>query len=783
MKKKNVENSKILSTQDINVSSRVMVQLSAESMPSLYEAIVEFITNIDDSYERLANERNEKNWKGDCRIEYDLGGIKNSTFISFKDRAEGMDYETLKNNFGVYGERQSGKASRGEAGRGAKDAAYIGDVTVESIFNDKYSKIKIQSAPRKLITYNKNDKVQNIHRKQIGTKKNGTKVTLEIPSDKKRYHTKPKDLLEKIPQHFALQKILEDGNNNLNIEFQPSPKEKAQKLIYKPPEGKLERDLEFTLKNYEKYFGDDAKVIFKVFKSDQPLDTATHEDKRFRHWGICVMGKKAIHEKSLLSPDLDSQPEGKKYFGILKTNLFNALSADFDECRKKGKPHPEYNPEPVIDLKRIDGVNYKHPAIKDLFRIPREEIKKLILKDKAEAGDKEIENKETKKILDDLGKICADLMEDLYEEENPDVDGIDVDVNKWLVIPPKSKIYTGEKRYIYAYTKKESLKAGLDTAFIRTNSPENLEIIESISKFKISKRNKKLIFFKFLVEGLSPKENINLSVYQIEKNICTSSKITVLQEANRNFKEDIEFEKEKYSVKLKRSRNIKIFAKVPDIVEEDLEAKIFNKNSDNVKVQGKLIFKIFRKTNFAIGNLTLIGDKISQGNEINIQINDKIVPLYIDVTPKEEKEDDDQSKFKIQIVKRDFGKTRYQWHYTNPNHLMIAGEHEQVKRYLGKKDDDYPGQNTTAFKCLLAEIISESMVIKRMTLNSRYDPATYENIIKNGSVEDIINNLSYRIEDEKNLFLTKIHERCVKDGILKEEIRKVSSLNIESQIN
>ena len=65
--------------------------------------------------------KNEKKWKGDCRIEYDLGGIKNNTNLIVKDRAEGMDYERLEKNFGEYGEKQSGKANRGDAGRGAKD--------------------------------------------------------------------------------------------------------------------------------------------------------------------------------------------------------------------------------------------------------------------------------------------------------------------------------------------------------------------------------------------------------------------------------------------------------------------------------------------------------------------------------------------------------------------------------------------------------------------------------------------------------------------------------------
>ena len=321
--------------------------------------------------------------------------------------------------------------------------------------------------------------------------------------------------------------------------------------------------------------------------------------------------------------------------------------------------------------------------------------------------------------------------------------------------------------------KKLVWKSGHQHAFIKTKDKENLIIIENKALYKKSKRNKKLIYFRFQIKGGVPKENVELQVYQTEKNICTSANISILQDKNREFQNDIEFEKEKYNVKQYKSRNIKIFAKVPDLISKNTEAKIFNANPDNIKVIGKVIFEPFRKTNYAVGILKISGDRISKLNEITIQLNEKMVTTYVDVLYKEE-EDDDKSQFQITIEKRDFGKTRYQWNIKNPNHLMIAGEHEPLKRYLGRKENNYPGQNTTTFKCLLAEVISESMVIKRMTLNSRYDPATYEGILKSGTVEEVINNFTYRIEDEKSLFLKSIHEKCVKDGILKEEIKKFS---------
>ena len=112
-------------SKDMKVAKRVYRQLSDESMGSLWEAIIEFITNVDDSYERLSQLKKEKKWFGKALFEYFPGGKKNSTVLVIKDQAEGMSYETLEKCFGNYGEKQSGTASRGIAGRGAKDAASI----------------------------------------------------------------------------------------------------------------------------------------------------------------------------------------------------------------------------------------------------------------------------------------------------------------------------------------------------------------------------------------------------------------------------------------------------------------------------------------------------------------------------------------------------------------------------------------------------------------------------------------------------------------------------------
>ena len=775
---------KPLISKDMKVAKRVYRQLSDESMSSLWEAIVEFLTNVDDSCERLSQAKNEKKWFGKSLFEYYPGGKKNSTVLIIKDQAEGMTYETLEKCFGNYGEKQSGTASRGIAGRGAKDAASIGDVSVISIKDDKFSQIKIDHLTRKFQVYAKNVKAKNSHYKMVGVKnrKNGTAIQLEISAEKSGYHLRTSDLIKKIPLHYALSEILHHEKKTLSLKFKSKNDDTV--LSHYPPQGNLVEEKTFYVNKYKERFGEDSKVIFKLFKSEMPLDSG-EGDKRFRQWGVSIIGKKAVHEKSLLDSTYDIAPEGKYYFGYLKSNLITRLLNDYDENQSKNKSASKDNPHAIIDLKRVEGLKRDHPAVDELFRIPKEIIKKFILEDRNSAENKNIENENTKETLDELAKECAKLMDDLYEEDDTDIQGIEIDLNQWKFIPPKQNLHVGKRKFIYAYTRKENLSANLDTAFIDVSKGDNDCVIIHSKKVKytVSKKKKNLIFFKFEIEGAKPKKDISINVYQKEGQIRTSLKINVLAEENRVFKNELEFEKEVYNIKMNKVKRLKIFAKVPEVItkntsDEELIAKVFNVDSNHLKIIGQCKFSIYGP-NYAVGFLQVEGRALSSNNEITIQLNGKRASTYINVLNKEdEDDDDDKSKFNFQILPNKYGKQRYQWNPQSPNTLEIAGEHDQLKRYLGKKENNYPGQETSCFKSLLAEIITEAMIQKRMTLNSRYDPSTYVGLVDKANIEDTIMNFMFKVDEEKAIFLDRIHKILLKDSVLNEEIRKHSkSLN------
>lgn len=769
-------------SKEMKVATRVYKQLSDESMSSLWEAIVEFITNVDDSYERLAYLKKEKNWHGKCLLEYSPGGKRNSTSLTVRDQAEGMDYETLEKCFGNYGARQSGKATRGIAGRGAKDAASIGNVTVASIKDGLYSLIRIDHKSKKFQVFHKNEKAKNKHYDFIGLKngKNGTLVDLEISPEKSGYHLRGSDLLKKIPMHYALSKILHHKEKTLSVKFKLKDNN-GETLSYHLPEGDLVHQETYYLNKYKDQFGENSKVQFKLFKSKVALDSG-EGDKRFRQWGIGVVGRKAVHEKSLLDITYDQAPEGKYYFGELKTNLITDLLEDYDARQSSNKTPKIDNPQSIIDYKRIEGLKRDHPAVEELFRIPKDIIKKNILKDRSSKENENIENENTKETLNELAKECAKLMDDLFEEDDTEITGVKIDPNQWRFIPPNQKINVGKKKFIYAYTTKQALSANIDHAYLSVskNDDDSILIHSEKVKYKESKKKKDLIYFKFEIEALKPKKNIALNVYQKEGQIRTSLNLTIVGEEPREFKDEIEFEKKMYNTKIKKIKKLKIFAKVPEVVAknmsgEQMEAKVIGLNSDHLKSVGKCLFTI-AGPNYAIGILQIEGVKLSANNEVTIQLNGKRGSSYINVLNKDDNEDDNKSQFDFKILPSKYGKQRYQWNPTHPNKLEIAGEHEQIKRYLGKQENGYPGQETSCFKSLLAEIITEAMIQKRMTLNSRYDPSSYTNLIDKSNVEDTIMNFMLKVDEEKSIFLDRVHKILLKDNVLNDEIRKFSKV-------
>ena len=174
------------------------------AMPTIFEALLEILTNSDDAYESL---NNSLNYLGDVRIEYDRGGKKNPTILRVKDKAIGMDFNQMKDKLMTYHKKTS-TTSRSFFGRGLRDVTALGDVKVSSIKDGLFSEV-VMSQDLNVIANASNEKPTKDETRYLGTKKHGTTIEVTIPAgSKSQYNPLVETIINTLPRHYALSLFL-----------------------------------------------------------------------------------------------------------------------------------------------------------------------------------------------------------------------------------------------------------------------------------------------------------------------------------------------------------------------------------------------------------------------------------------------------------------------------------------------------------------------------------------------------------------------------------------------
>ena len=98
----------------------------------VFDALVELITNSDDSYHRLYINKKRNDDGGPILIEICEQRKGVPSLVIVHDKAEGMTMQEMIINFGDVGTRRSESGDRGFMGRGTKDCTALGKMIIES---------------------------------------------------------------------------------------------------------------------------------------------------------------------------------------------------------------------------------------------------------------------------------------------------------------------------------------------------------------------------------------------------------------------------------------------------------------------------------------------------------------------------------------------------------------------------------------------------------------------------------------------------------------------------
>lgn len=704
---------------ELQADKRYIQHSRDHSIGDVYDALVELITNADDSYNRLFRRNKRSKDGGDILIEHreQRGGQR--SYIVVRDKAEGMDSEDMQRSLLRMGAYRSEAGNRGYMGRGAKDCTALGDLTFESIKNERYYRCKI-THDLKFVLEESGSNATREHRQKLGLERgNGTSVTLELNVPLPRLEK----LAANLPWHFSLRDIMsETSDSRVQLRRADVNGAKAERLVYRPPEGELVVDESFPVERYA-----NAKARLRIWRAPEPLEESK-AGARFGRFGILVKGERAIHELTLLAEEFKRDPHASHYFGRLDCVYLDQLMAEYEECRSNGQPHTEDNPSLIVDPHRRFGLDRRHPFVQALIQVPSERLRALIAKDREreKSQRREVANQETRSRLSRLAKLAGRFLSQQLDEleELSGGDAVDDAFAKQgvFIYPTYLNVGVDKERTLTFYAKRSLLKNENETVTIEADSENALEIYGATFNLHSHHSKDDRLVGTFKVKGLQASESVVLTA-KVNGLPTAEALVQVVDNTTeeRIFDSPLEFERTEYSVKQGSQKSLRLFAKYPEVVAEETKVKFYT-DDNRVAVRGHCILTPVAGTNYAEGTVTVEGRTLKSKTTIIAEVNGRRATTLVKVVDKPKQ--DRTVPIEFEIRDEDYGNFRARWadHEGKPHLLLISAKHKSLARYLGPENENFPGQDTPLFRVLIAEIVAESVCRKALTMEAKERP-------------------------------------------------------------
>jgi len=476
--------------------SRVQKQSTA-TIRHIVDAIVELVTNSDDSYKRLEEQATDT--KGDIKVYIQRIKGNKCKKLAVIDFAEGMDrgeFEKALTFAGATSGFEERRSVRGLFGRGLKEViTALGKAEVYSVKNDKVCIAHVWWDRKKGLMYELLERSytpRKEERKEIGVVEgNGTVVTITVTSERITCPTL-KTFLPQITDHYALRDINSANNRKIRLEFESPEKgmlKEFRTISYPKPPHRKKVAQTFKLTGYT----DNIEV--KIYESDQELESPYNNP--FARAGLLIKTSGAILDNQLFK--YQSEEAGRFFFG-------EAVCDGLAERIREG----DWG---IITPDRT-GINWHHQYCETL-RKKLEDILEPFIEEKK----KQLEGKPTappsEKTRKMLNKVCS-LLNRLVKEELSEVPTIDrpgkEPLKKLTILPERANIE--RKRGFCIYAPLDILDSPLleyYQAEVKSDNPY-IQVLNPSVRLKASRKYPDLYYIgSFIVTGIIKDEKATIT--------------------------------------------------------------------------------------------------------------------------------------------------------------------------------------------------------------------------------------------------------------------------------
>ena len=678
----------------------------------VYDAIVELVTNADDRYQILQT-------GGRIEIELARRGKGMPSVLCVRDFADGMTADQMNRKLGRVGGRvsgmEAGHAVRGTNSRGAKDVAALGPVTFESISckDGRLHTCRIRGIDFEL---DKSRKATRADRKRLGIRSGtGTVVTIDIDP----HHTIPvrKTLVRQVASLVRLRGIIRQGTTTIYVH--DLKKDSKHAVALPVPKGKKRIAKKLFVPGYP---GAGAKLA--VYRAHKKFERG---NDRFRLGGILVKSRHAIHEATLFDRSLEFDSSALWFHGQLECAAIDDLWNRFDEREARNESPAKDNPVPILDPSRRSGLTRDHPFVAALYKEALKLLRPLVEEERKREQHQrsKVESFETRKRLDDLGKLVNQFWEDYSDEETDrsrdhgsKEHGSKFQLRGYVLNPPYAQIVKGQSQRCWLIVRQEAFPE------VSVGDPVTIEcltrdLLADRAEVPIASHPSQddALRAVWSVKALEVTKATGL-VARVGPIEAESTMAVLASEAERHSKVDsLRFERKRYRIRADSRKRVRLFAPLV-LVESagrnfDLE---FGEYDFRIRGARELVPR--GKLGIAVADLwvSVLHEHPVQGKLI-ARLGDQMARAEVVVQPSQ------GAGITIKLEDVDHGSLRYRW---NKNVLEIAARHPSLARYLGKRSDGFPGQTERHFRVLLAEIVAEASCSRRLARNIVANPADYD---------------------------------------------------------
>ncbi len=460
-------------TKEVPINPRIIQQLAKATVKNIIDAIVELITNSDDSYRRLEEQGIKTGGKIEVFVDRDKDGRCET--LKVRDYAEGMNRAELEKSIEFAGATSGfelGRSVRGLFGRGLKEAIIsLGRGEITTIKDNALNVAEIwwDENERKPL-YRLKEEVKPVSaelRHNVGIKDgNGTIVKINVSNEKIKVPECNK-LRQQIADHYALRDINSSSNMEVRLTFHDIKRNLKRENIavsFEPPKGDRVYDKEVQIRGYS------DRVRIQVSKSPTRLDSPPFNP--YTKAGILIKTKGAILDNKLFKYDQDAA--AYYFFG-------EAYCEGIAEMIRKGESG-------IIDPNR-GGIEWRHQYCQAL-QATIEEILEPLIQEKR----RELEKPERKEVPEHTRKMLrrlCDLLNELANKEFEDWEPLTPrpeEITGLTIIPNRANLHVDVPRPLSVYIPSGFVKsAGNNKAEIRSDNTN----IQPLSSFVSLERHKK----------------------------------------------------------------------------------------------------------------------------------------------------------------------------------------------------------------------------------------------------------------------------------------------------